>query len=362
MVKLLFQTDGISCVYMDSCGIKILCQEHMKSGIRQRPIRDIRGRLLGCLLTASALVLSILAGHSSAAMLLDRIVAVVNKEVITWSELYRMMEYESAEHLKTLDEEERLKILRKNEPVFLEKLIDMRLQVQEARASGMDVGPEDVAEAIDNIKKKYSLTDSALEESLKSEGITFDDYKKRLAEQILLSQFINRQIRSKIIVSDQDVGKYMDARKEKFSKGEIFRLRVILLKRPQEDADGKITEERAGLIMQRLDRGEDFSMLAEEYSADISGKAGGDVGYISENQMAREFSDVLSAMKVGDSSKPFWTDKGMYIIKLDEKISEKNSDEIREAIRKQLAEERFAEKYRVWIKGLRENARIEIRL
>jgi len=347
---------------MDYCGIKILYQEHMKSGIRQTPITDIRGRLLVCLLTASAFILSILAGHSSAAMLLDRIVAVVNKEVITWSELYKMMEYESAEHVKALNEEERLKIFRKNEPVFLEKLIDMRLQVQEARASGMDVGPEDVAEAIDNIKKKYSLTDSALEESLKSEGITFDEYKKRLAEQILLSQFINRQIRSKIIVSDQDVGKYMDARKEKFSSGEIFRLRVILLKRPQEDADGKMTEDRAGIIMQRLAQGEDFSMLADEYSADISGKSGGDVGYISENQMAREFSDVLSAMKIGDYSKPFWTDKGMYIIKLDEKISEKNSDEIREAIRQQLAEERFAEKYRVWIKGLRENARIEIRL
>ncbi len=334
----------------------------MKLRIRQGFGKYITGRGLGCLLIVSALLVSILADTSPAAMLLDRVVAVVNKEVITWSELYNMMEYESTDRVKQMTEEERLKIFRENEPVFLEKLIDIRLQLQEARGSGTEVGPEDVAEAIDNIKKKYSLTDRALEESLKSEGITFDEYKKRLAEQMLLSQFINKQIRNKIIVSDQDVRKYMDAHKEKFSSGEAFRLRVILLKRPQEDADGKLTEDKASLIMERLGRGEDFSALSKEYSADISGKAGGDVGYISEGQMAKEFSDVLTSMKTGDFSNPFWTDKGMYIIKLDEKISGKNSDEIRETIKKQLTEERFTEKYKIWIKDLREKARIEIRL
>jgi peptidyl-prolyl cis-trans isomerase SurA len=335
---------------------------HMKSVEKQMPVTLIISRVLGCLVIVSALLAPVFAGASSAAMLLDRIVAVVNKEVITWSELYKMMEFESSDHIKALNEEDRLKVFRENESVFLEKLIDMRLQMQEARASGVDVPPEDVAEAIDNIKKKYSLTDGALEESLKSEGITFEEYKKKLAEQMLISQYVNRQIRSKIIVSDQDVKTYMDAHKEKFASGEAFRMRVILLRRPEEDPGGKLTENKASLIMERLGRGEDFSDLAEEYSADASGKAGGDVGFIPESQLAKEFSEVLSSMKTGDYSEPFWTDKGIYIIKLDDKISEKNSNEIRETIKKQLIEERFAEKYKVWIKGLRENARIEIRL
>jgi parvulin-like peptidyl-prolyl isomerase len=67
-------------------------------------------------------------------------------------------------------------------------------------------------------------------------------------------------------------------------------------------------------------------------------------------------------MKTGDFSKPFWTDRGLHIIKLDEKISVKTKDEIRDNVRKQLLEEQFIEKYKSWMKSLREKARIEIRL
>jgi peptidyl-prolyl cis-trans isomerase SurA len=299
---------------------------------------------------------------SDAAVLLDRVVAVVNKEVITWSELYKMMENEAADQVRALKEEERLKIFKDSEAAFLEKLIDIKLQIQEARRLGLDVTTEEVTEAVENIKKKYSLTDNALEESLKKEGLPFEEYKKRLSEQIVISKVVSQQIRNKVVVSEEEVKKYMEANKESFTDGETFKIKQIFLGRPKDDADIKVIEDRASIIIQRLKAGEDFSILAEEYSEDPSGKLGGDLGFIKKSQMAKEFIDALNSMKAGEFSNPFRTEKGLHIIKLEEKVAAQSTDEARESVLKQLTESQFSERYKSWIKGLREKAYIVIRL
>jgi peptidyl-prolyl cis-trans isomerase SurA len=299
---------------------------------------------------------------SDAAVLLDRVVAVVNKEVITWSELYKMMENEAADQVRALKEEERLKIFKDSEAAFLEKLIDIKLQIHEARRLGLDVTTEEVTEAVENIKKKYSLTDNALEESLKKEGLSFEEYKKRLSEQIVISKVVSQQIRNKVVVSEEEVKKYMEANKESFTDGETFKIKQIFLGRPKDDADIKVIEDRASIIIQRLKAGEDFSILAEEYSEDPSGKLGGDLGFIKKSQMAKEFIDALNSMKVGEFSNPFWTEKGLHIIRLEEKVAAQSTDEARESVLKQLTESQFSERYKSWIKGLREKAYIVIRL
>jgi peptidyl-prolyl cis-trans isomerase SurA len=297
-----------------------------------------------------------------AAILLDRVVAVVNKEVITWSELYKIMESEASEQVRALSDEERSKVFKNNEAAFLEKLIDMKLQIQEAGRLGIQVREEEVKEAIENIKKKYQMTDAALEESLKKEGLTFAEYKKRLSDQILISQGINYQIRNKVVITDEYVAKYMESQKLISTGEEEFKLRQIFFRKPKDESRRKELEEKAAMIVQRLKAGEDFAALAWEYSEDPSAKIGSDLGYVKKSHMAKEFINVLSGMKAGDISMPFWTDQGLHIIKLEDRVSAKSTDERKENIRKQLEEEAFAEKYRSYIKGLRENARIEIRL
>ncbi|MGQ9569385.1 MAG: peptidylprolyl isomerase [Thermodesulfovibrionales bacterium] len=295
-------------------------------------------------------------------ILLDRVVAVVNKEVITWSELYKVMEFEATEQVKNLGEEEKARIFKENEPLFLETLIDMRLQLQEARNLGIGISREEVDEAIENIKKKYSMSDEDFIASVKKEGFTMEEYKKRLAEQILINKVVQYQIRNKIVVSDAEVKKYIDANKDLLSGGEKYRLKQIFFKRPKNDEDIKSLEEKAGEVIHRLKAGENFSDLARIYSEDPSGKFGGDIGLIEQNQLAIEFANVLSKLKVGDYSMPFWTEKGLHIIKLEEKISAQSIDDLKEVVRKKLADTKFIESYKSWIKGLREKAFIEIRL
>ncbi len=299
---------------------------------------------------------------SHASILLDRVVAVVNKEVITWSELYKAMEFEAATQVKIMSDEDRTKLFKENEASFLENLIDMRLQLQEARNMGIDVTQNEITETINNIQKKYSMTQADFTESLKKEGLSLEEYKKRLSEQILINKLVTYQIRNKIVVSDAEVNGYMETNKEIFSGGEKYKLRQIFFKKPEGDIDKKTVEEKAEEIIKRLKDGEDFSALARIYSEDSSARSGGDLGFVSKDLLAKEFTEVLNGMNVGDYSTPFWTEKGLHIIRLDEKVSAQNTDKVKEDVRKQLVEEHFSEKYRNWIKGIREKAHIEIRL
>lgn len=299
---------------------------------------------------------------SESPVLLDRVVAVVNKEVITWSELYRMMEFEATDQVRSLGYEEKARIFKENEPLFLETLIDMRLQLQEARNLGIGISQEEVDEAIENIKKKYSMTEEDFIASVKKEGFTIEEYKSRLADQILINKVVQYQIRNKIVVSDAEVTKYIDANKDLFCGGEKFRLRQIFFKRPETDVEIKSLERKAQVVIQRLKAGENFSDLARIYSEDPSGKFGGDIGIIEKSHLAAEFANALSEMKVGDYSMPFWTEKGLHIIKLEEKISPQNIEGFKEDVKRKLADIKFIENYKSWIKGLREKAFIEIKL
>ncbi len=296
-----------------------------------------------------------------AAILLDRVVAVVNNEVITWSELYGVMQSEASEELKALPDEERMRVFKSNEAVFLEKLIDMKLQIQEAKRLGLQVRDEEVTEAIEKIKRKYELTDGMLRESLQREGLTFDEYKKRLADQILLSQFVAQQIRNKIIVPEESVTSALQAQGRAGGEEE-FRLRQIFFKKPADEGARQELEEKARRIVKRLQGGEDFTALSWEFSDDPASKIGSDLGFVKKSHLAKEFVDVLTHMNVGDVSMPFWTDRGLHIVKLEERVATKTSEEQRSSIRARLEEEAFAEKYRSYMKGLRERARIEVRL
>jgi peptidyl-prolyl cis-trans isomerase SurA len=298
----------------------------------------------------------------NAAILLDRVVALVNKEVITWSELYKMMERESSDEMKSLDEEERLEIFKKSERQFLERLINMRLQIQEAQRLGITASPEEVEEAIASIKEKYSLTEEALKDSLEQEGLTFKEYKKTLSEQIAISKLVNQQIRSKILVSDQEVDEYFNKVEEPIIAQGSYRLRQIFFKMPVKDEMKKELEERASQIMEKITDGEDFSRLAQEYSEDPSAKLGGDLGYIQKENLMKEFIDVLSDMEIGDSSMPFWTQQGLHIVKLEDKKSAQTEEILKEEVRNKLFEEKFLKNYESWIKGLRDGAHIVIRL
>lgn len=308
------------------------------------------------------LMIVALCGVSSASILLDKVIAVVNQEVITWSDLYKAMEFEASDKIKDIKEEEKRKMFKENEGPFLEVLIDMKLQIQAAKQKGIYAAAEEITEAINDIKKKYSMDEQTLTASLAREGLTLDEYKKKLSEQIILSRVVSQEVRNKIVVSDAEIAKYIEKSRDTLITDDAFRIRQIFFRKPQNPSDRKTAEEKAGTVYQQIKAGENFAALAQKHSEDPSGKAGGDLGFIKKGQMAKEFTDVLSQMKAGDISQPFWTDMGLHIIKLEEKIEKQSEAALKESAKNKLIEQRFSEKYKHWLRELRETAYIEIRL
>ena len=313
---------------------------------------------VGMMIIACILLFS---GPTHANVLLDRVVAVVNQEVITWSDLYKAMEADASPKIKELQKDEQRKVFKENEAAFLETLINVRLQLQEAEHAGIKVPDEELKEAIDNIKKKYSMSDDAFSESLKNEGFSMAEYKKRLWEQIVISKLVNLQIRNKIVITDEDLRKYVTENKESLDNTESYRISQILLIK-QKDSDTGELEAKAAELLKKMEQGESFSDLAKKYSGDPSATAGGDLGLLKKNQLNKKFIEVISQMKPGDVSKPFWTESGLHIIKLESRTEVKNNDEVLKEARNMLNDKIFKERYNAWIKSLREKAFIEVRL
>ncbi|MBI4686852.1 MAG: peptidylprolyl isomerase [Nitrospirae bacterium] len=299
---------------------------------------------------------------SYGAVLLDRIVAVVNNDVITWSELRQSIEQEMKEPLAGLKGEEREKALKELERNFLQRMIDVRLQVQEAKRIGIDVRAAELEEAVSDIKKKYNLKDEDFIATLRAEGFTLEEYKGKLSEQILLGKIVSTAVRSNVFVTDKEVADYYNANKEKYTKAESIRIRQILFNLPKEKAQKARLEATAQEILKRLRAGEDFAKLAEEFSDDPSKKFGGDLGYINRGSILKEMEDVAFGLKEGEVSSPFWSQKGLHIIKLEHRLDPSNPEKAKSEIKEILYEKAFRIRYEEWVKELRARAYIEINL
>lgn len=299
------------------------------------------------------------ASIANSAILLDRIAAIVNKEVITWSELYKAMEFEAADEIKAMKEEDRRRFFKENEMDFLDSLIDIRLKLQVADRAGIRVSPAEVDRAVEDIKKKHGMTDEMFKEAIKQEGFTLAEYRRRLAEQIIVSRLVEQEIRSKILVTEREIDKYVSENKDQLKESEGFHISHIFLRRQD---DKKQVEEKAMEIYKMLKNGADFQDIARQYSEDAAARVGGNLGFVRKTHMTPEFLNVLSDMKTGDISKPFWSENGVHILRLNEVITLGDAGKLREMARQMLMNEKLKRDYKNWIKGLRERAYVEIKI
>ncbi|MCK5426297.1 MAG: SurA N-terminal domain-containing protein, partial [Thermodesulfovibrionia bacterium] len=161
-------------------------------------------------------------------ILLDRVVATVNNDVITWSELRKSIALENEALLSGLSHSEKEQKIKEIEKPFLNNLIDVKLQLQEAVRLGLAASPAETNEAINDIKKKFNLTDESLREYLKADGLTLKEYRSRLREQILLSKVIRYEIMDTILVTDKNIDEFYKANKEKYRQDVKIRIRQIL--------------------------------------------------------------------------------------------------------------------------------------
>jgi peptidyl-prolyl cis-trans isomerase SurA len=162
-------------------------------------------------------------------------------------------------------------------------------------------------------------------------------------------------------VNDEDIRKFIAENKDAQENTEGFKISQIVLKRPK-DADKGQIEERAAEVLKKIEGGESFSDVAKQYSEDPSASAGGDLGLLKKSQLNKIFTDVIAGMQPGEVSKPFWTEGGLHIIKLESRTAARSKEEAAEEAGNMLRNKLFTAKYNAWIKSLREKSFIDVRL
>lgn len=235
----------------------------------------------------------------------------------------------------------------KNFTQYLEDMVldTMILEIvleEEAIKAGIEIENEEVDDQLAK-SKEYFPSEDEYNKFLKDSGMTEELLRETLRKEILIEKFLTLKSEDidKLKPSDAELKALYEDRKSTFDTIEASH---ILL----ED------EDEAKKIKERIDKGEDFAELAREFSICPSNQEGGNLGYFSRNEMAKEFSDIAFNMEIGQISDPVETQFGFHIIKLtDKKTTYEDADH------EELAYQFKALKYNEMLDKFIENARIE---
>ncbi|WP_022668435.1 SurA N-terminal domain-containing protein [Desulfospira joergensenii] len=285
----------------------------------------------------------------------DRIVAVVNDEIITLVELDKMLSpYKTKIEAGAGSEKRKKEMMESLERKMLHQMIDKSLANQEAKKYHIQVTEPELDRAIENFKKQNKFTQENFEKALEAQGMTYEGYRDRIRQEILQSRLINRAVRSKVIITDIDIKAYYEEHLEEFSGIEKYELRNILMK------DEKAINE----VKNKLDRNADFKLLAEENSLAPNAREGGYLGIFDINNFSDAVKDELIHLKKGDHTGIIQIDQGFQILFVEEIVREggKTLDQARDEIQKILYKEKEREKFAQWLESLKENAHVKIML
>jgi peptidyl-prolyl cis-trans isomerase SurA len=295
----------------------------------------------------------------------DRIVAIVNDDVITLSELNVTFDPFLKRIEAQLAGKDKEKVVAEGRTTILNRMIDNKLIEQEARKSGIVVKDEEIMGVIRDMLKSRNMQMPDLLQALSKDGMTFDGYKQELKEQLQRQQLIRREIRAKLVVTDDEIGDYYRQHRDEYEGKEAIRIKQILLPVPpgtDQEIRGR-ARELAESILKRIKNGEPFEALAAQFSQGPA-TAGGDIGFVEKGHMLPEVEKVAMNMGVGDVSPVIESTQGFYIIQVVDKRGAglKPIIEVRQEIQRKLEDEKATKKFDQWVADLRSKSLVDIKL
>jgi peptidyl-prolyl cis-trans isomerase SurA len=293
----------------------------------------------------------------------NRVVAIVNNEVITLYELNtktRELTGSDPADLELKDKKKYLETRRK----ILDLLIEEKIAKEKTQELGIKLTPKEVDVAIEKIKKDNHLTHEDLIANLKKQGMSYDSYREIIKNDLERMQLINLEVKSKIIIREEKIREFYDEHKDQFSSQEKVHLAGIFLgqKDPSNQRETRSLHEKAQTIFNRLKTGEDFGELAKEMSQGPGAKEGGDLGFFKTTELDPRLQEAIKELPEDSIGEPIITPSGIQIIKLLErqKGRTKPLEEVKNAIYGILYQEEVNKRYSSWIKKLREKAYTKI--
>ncbi len=294
--------------------------------------------------------------HESVA---DRVIAVVNNDAITLSELQETIvayRAETRQRAGPSDDE-----LAKQ---FLPRLIDNRLQLQEADREKITVDEQEVTEELlERIKTYNAKTLEDFEKLLKEQGISLDAVKKRVRESLRVQKVIRRKVALRVSVTDGEIVQYLEENRQKLETGLSYHARHILIL-PEGGASDAAWEgariKGEMLRSQALDGG-DFAALAKQHSKDASG---GDLGTLKRGELAQDIEAEILKLEPGQISRPYRSSLGYHLFRLESKetLEGDGLTRVKQQIREILFRQKYEARLEAWLKEIKQRAIIEVRM
>ncbi|MDD5043947.1 MAG: peptidyl-prolyl cis-trans isomerase [Candidatus Omnitrophica bacterium] len=277
----------------------------------------------------------------------EKIVAVVNKEIITQSDLnsylrFIKMQLAGQYHGRELEEK-----IAEATPNMLSTLIENKLIVQEAKKQGLKADENRVKARMEEMKSQYP-SNKAFEEDMVSHGLTLADMENRTRDQLLMFDIVEMNIKDKIRINPKEVTDFYAEHKDEL---DVPALRHII----SAVTDNEINARKA---LYELKKGGDFRQVA-----DTCGLSVDDLGEIKPGQLTKELDQVVSVLGVGETSDVINFDKKFYIFKLEEMTParKRSFDEAKQNIYNYIFDQKMQIEMSKWIDELKSKAYIEIK-
>lgn len=295
----------------------------------------------------------------------NAIIAIVNDEIITLHDVNRETQpaVSEAEKKGALNDAARSQIRR----AALDHLIEKKLTEQKIKELSIRVSEEEIRQAIDDVRKQNNIpSQEALVKALAGQGLSFDQYRAQLQEQIEKLKLVSMEVRAKVQVGETEMRDYYTANLSKYTEDESYRARHIFFKTGEKATQDEIQRSKTTALSVLTDArgGKDFAELAKKFSEDPAArKDGGDLGSFKKGDMQPELEKTILSLKPGEVSDLVSTPIGFHIIKLEARMAgttrpfDSVKAEIEEILYRKKSEERFSQ----WVKDLRGKASVEIR-
>jgi peptidyl-prolyl cis-trans isomerase SurA len=299
-------------------------------------------------------VLSLVMPALCAGEVMDRIIAIVNDDIITLKEAEKHVRVEKEGRFVSINEY--LTNLRLQEKIDV--LIDDVLIRQQAKKFKIDVSDKEVEGIIDNIKKQYLIDDAELKEKLKEDNISYDDFIAGLRSNVVKGRLLARVISPEVNVTEKDLRQYYDKHKDEFVDEE-YRLQQVFVS-GQRDGQKRVTE-----AYNLLQEGKSFESVAKDYSDDTkSASAGGDIGYVKKVDLIPQLRAAVVFLTPGVYSSIITTPYGFHILKLVEKKKGETLtfEMARDSIHEKIVQAESEKRYKDYVGKLRKGSYIEVKI
>lgn len=293
----------------------------------------------------------------------DRIRAIVNDDIILLSDFETAIE-EYQQILKDSGQSDGLQPLSKDQKwQLLNKMIDEKLVDQEAKRLGITIDDEDIDRTIEHIQKINKVSEEEMRRVFKLKGMTFEKYRSQIKEQLMQSRIVNREVKSKVVVTGEDIKAFYRSHQAQYAGQTKYHLRHILMRAASGSPNARESVYRQmQQVRERLQSGEPFAGLAKVYSQAASAQDGGDLGYFESRLLADNIRQAVTGTGPGEFTDIIETEQGYQIFYVEEIVQAggKSLEEAKDEIHQKLSAEMTEKTFEKWFKALRQQAHIEI--